>query len=121
MGWKRQSPVTSGSFQDIPVPEGAENIPEYYEDVAVVAFRVHAPSPASLSPVLSSSGGEFSLESLTNGRMTDASELPYGPDGAWIQYEFEEPQTICGISMLMAISAGLRRKAAGRYSGSAIR
>ncbi len=96
-------PVTSGSFQDIPVPEGAENIPEYYEDVAVVAFRVHAPSPASLSPVLSSSGGEFSLERLTNGRMTDASELPYGPDGAWIQYEFEEPQTICGADIMQGI------------------
>ncbi|MGN0201980.1 MAG: glycosyl hydrolase [Candidatus Cryptobacteroides sp.] len=96
-------PVVSGSFQDVPVQESTGGIPEYYEDVAVVAFRVPAPSPASLSPKITSSGGEFTLEQLSNGRMTDVSELPYGPDGAWIQYEFELPQTICGADIMQGI------------------
>ena len=96
-------PVTSGNFQDIPVAEKEGEIPEYYEDIAVLAFRVPAPSPAGLSPKLTCSGGDFTLEQLTNGRMTDVSELPYGPDGAWIQYEFDEPQTIFGADIMQGI------------------
>ncbi|MGN1216310.1 MAG: glycosyl hydrolase [Candidatus Cryptobacteroides sp.] len=96
-------PVCSGSFQDVPVAESTGEIPEYYEDVAVVAFRVAAPSPSGLSPELTFSGGKFTLEQLTNGRMTDVSILPYNPDGTWIQYEFEQPQTVFGADIMQGI------------------
>lgn len=93
-------PVVNGKFQDIPDPEASKDT-EYYSDIAVVAVKVNAPSMASLSPKITSSGGTFTLEQLTNGSMTDAGVLPYSKKGerTWIEYEFDEPQTIYGADI----------------------
>ena len=52
---------------------------------------------AALNPKISSSGGNFSLQKLTDGDLTNADLLAPGLGGAngkaWIQYEFSEPQT----------------------------
>lgn len=103
-------PVVNGRFQDL--NDGGWQEDRYYRDIAVLAFKVKAPSMASLRPKLTCSGGEFTLEQLTNGRISDESELPYLPDGqgAWIQYEFDEPQTIFGADIKCGIwDAGPQR------------
>ena len=100
-------PVVNGKFQDIPDP-GAFKEGEYYSDIAVVAVKVKAPSLANLSPKVTSSGGNFSLEQLSNGRMTDSSTLPYSENGkgAWIVYEFDKPQTVYGADVCGGIYDG---------------
>jgi len=35
--------------------------------------------------------------------MSDIAELPYGPEGAWIQYEFSEAQTVCGADIMQGV------------------
>lgn len=97
-------PVVNGKFQDIPDPEASKDR-EYYSDIAVVAVKVKAPSMASLSPKVTSSGGDFTLDQLTNGSMTDTGVLPYSKkgEGAWVAYEFDEPQTIYGADVCCGI------------------
>ena len=83
---------TTGQFQDL--KRNAKY--RWYSDIAVLAVREPKASRtlAQLGAKVSSSGGSFSLEQLTNGSLTDYNKLPDGNDGfAWIQYEF--PQPVC--------------------------
>ncbi len=93
-------PVVNGKFQDLPDPEAyKEDV--YYDDIAVLAIKVKGPSISSLDPVVASSGGHFSVEQLTDGNFTEASELPYLESGmdSWIRYEFEQPVTVYGADI----------------------
>ena len=100
--------TVSGKFQNIPVlaehSHASGAISErYYTDVAVIAVkRPEADKDlVRLGAVITSSGGNFSLEQLTNGNLTDYGRLPAHESGhAWIQYEFPEPQTIRALSVV---------------------
>ena len=74
-----------------------EKMTPWYEDIAVVAVRVpeEERTLAELAATVSSSGGSFTLEQLTNGDISDGAELPLNASGthAWIQYSFPEPVT----------------------------
>lgn len=104
-------PATTGAFQNIPIPEETSILgihsptsPEYYEDVAVIAYRQQAAdvSLSNLVPKITSSAGSFTLKQLTDGDLAMATLLP--PDTAkgyaWLQYEFEKTQTIKAISVV---------------------
>jgi len=102
---------TSGVFQNLPIPEEIFSLsektaapPEYYEDVAVVAYRIPAANVAmnDLNPGITSSGGKFSLTQLTDGDLAATNLLPSDSlkGYAWIQYEFAQPQTIKAISVV---------------------
>jgi len=71
--------------------------PEYYEDVAVIAYPVDGfEILENLNPKVSSSGGRFTLSELNDGDYKTSSLLPYTKDeDPWIQYEFDSPQTVC--------------------------
>ena len=109
-------PVTSGAFQNIgqnnPLSsnETEEEIPEFYADAAVVAYRIPDGdlSLTDLNPKVTSSGGTFTLEMLTDGDLSTTALLPAAPAGesSWIQFEFERPQTIHSISMVGGGSPG---------------
>ena len=106
---KLPEPFTaSGKFQNIPVlaehTHASGAIAEkYYTDIAVLAVR-RPEADKSLSELgakVTSSGGTFTLEQLTNGDLTDYGRLPAHKSGhAWIQYEFPEPQTIKALSVV---------------------
>ena len=106
---KLPEPYTiSGKFQNIPVlaehshASGAIS-EKYYTDVAVIAIRRPAADKtlAELGAKVTSSGGTFTLEQLTNGDLTDYGQLPAHTSGyAWIQYKFPEPQTIRSLSVV---------------------
>ncbi|EAR14584.1 glycosyl hydrolase [Robiginitalea biformata] len=110
---KLPEPITAtGSFQNaageggIEMSEGHIELPEFYEDAAVVAYRVpdgEVPM-ARLAPRVSSSGGHFTLEALTDGDVHTATELPPGQVGeeVWIQYSFDSPQTFRSYSVVGA-------------------
>jgi len=84
--------------------------PEYYADAAVVAYRVPDSdlSMAELQPKVTSSGGSFNLEVLTDGDVFNTTLLPEAPVGqnAWVQYEFDEPQTIQSVSFAIGGGGG---------------
>lgn len=103
--------TATGPFRNLPLREGfslsaqGENkTPEFYADAAVVAFR--APESdvilSSLNPKITSSGGKFTLEALTDGNIAETTLLPYVRPGenAWIMYEFPEPQSFSSLSIV---------------------
>lgn len=111
-------PSTTGAFQNLGMERGfslsgGESEPprEYYADAVVVAFRVPDQDvPLSeLNPEVTSSGGNFTLEMLTDGDLAATSVLPPVAVGenAWIMYEFEEPQTIQALTIVGGGSGGM--------------
>ena len=103
--------TVSGKFQNIPVlaehshASGAIS-EKYYTDVAVIAVRRPESDRtlAELGAKITSSGGHFTLEQLTNGDLTDYGKLPAHESGySWIQYEFPQPQTIKALSTVNEI------------------
>ncbi|MFD2934699.1 glycosyl hydrolase [Spirosoma flavum] len=110
-----QPPNTTGNFQNVPVGGSmlggpAANLPTYYADAAVIAYRLPAAekSLSTLMPKITSSGGTFSLADLTDGDLAKTSLLPpmeVGQD-MWIQYEFNSPQTVKAFTLTGASSGG---------------
>jgi hypothetical protein len=103
-------PSNTGSFQNI--TNGRKE--EYYADSAVIAYRVRSSevAMADLQPKITSSGGNFDLTSLTDGDVAKSTLLPAAPlnQKAWIQCEFAKPQSIRGLTIVIA-GAGRRRGA----------
>lgn len=103
--------TVSGKFQNIPVQAEHSHASgaiseKYYTDVAVIAVKRPDADRAlsELGAKISSSGGYFTVEQLTNGDLTDYGKLPAHESGyAWIQYEFPEPQTIKALSTVNEI------------------
>lgn len=104
-------PSATGPFQNLTIRNafsltgGKEETPEdFYADAAVVAFKVpDSDVPiASLKPKITSSGGKFSLEALTDGDLVTSSLLPNTKPGedAWIQFEFAQPEKIQSLSIV---------------------
>jgi len=125
-------PTSTGSFQNQQMarrgagPGGGEPQagPEYYADAAVVAFRVtnNDYTLNELKPKVSSSGGKFSLEELTDGDVVKSTLLPAAPAGriAWIQYEFSSPQTIGALTFAASGGAGGMGGRGGTGAGNRI-
>ena len=80
-----------------------EKLTPWYEDIAVVAVKVPEEeiSLAELGATVSSSGGCFTVEQLSNGDISDGPELPLNENGthAWLQYNFPEPVTIRSFTL----------------------
>ncbi|HPF52939.1 MAG TPA: glycosyl hydrolase, partial [Draconibacterium sp.] len=103
-------PTASGSFQNIGHTGGfslggaAPHVPEYYADAVVIAYKIPGAdlSMKELNPKITSSGGKFNLEMLTDGDLVQSSLLPSAGEGqkSWIQFEFSQPQTIASVSMV---------------------
>ena len=100
------------NFQNIELVDGVLSggfigtKPIFYQDAAVVAYRISTSEKtlAELSPKVTSSGGEFSLKSLTDGDLQTGAYLPPKEAGEdmWIQYEFDTPQTFKALSVVGA-------------------
>lgn len=90
-----------GKYQNIPL---RANAPEgYYEDIAVLAYKLpdQDVSMDELKPRVSSNSGSFTLQQLTDGDLTNSRPLYAGRNGmAWIQYEFKDLQTIKAVTVV---------------------
>ncbi|MFZ9660488.1 MAG: glycosyl hydrolase, partial [Chitinophagaceae bacterium] len=86
-------------------------LPSLYKDIAVMAFRLpeNDQSLYELHAKVSSNKGAFTLEQLIDGDLSTTVALP--PDTvagySWIQFEFPEPQTIKGITMVGGGNPGM--------------
>jgi hypothetical protein len=101
---------TTGPFQNIEMQPGfgeavdPSKLPSFYKDVAVVAFKLPEAdkSLSDLGATVTSSGGNFSLQQLTDGDLSSSVLLPRDSAAGfgWIQFAFPQPQTIKAISMV---------------------
>lgn len=94
-------PSVTGPFQNLRIHR-AGLVPEYYRDVAVVAFRKKSGDrPAGLlHPTITSSTAPFNSAILIDGDLEKTVKLavPLSGEKVWIQYEFDLPQTIRSIT-----------------------
>ena len=123
-------PTATGAFQNLrmerrgfgPDTEERQAIPEYYADEAVVAFRIsdYDYSPNELISKVTSSGGKFNLDELTDGDVVKSTLLPAAPAGkiAWIQFEFSNPRTIGAITFAASGGGGGMPGRGGSGSGN---
>ncbi|MDO4185040.1 MAG: glycosyl hydrolase [Bacteroidales bacterium] len=78
-------------------------IPSWYKDLYVIAVKKSADDKtmAELGAKVTSSGGRFTLEQLTDGDLSIAMPLPgdLKQGYAWIQYEFPQATTIKALSV----------------------
>lgn len=103
-------PANTGAFQDESIHDalGSRNaprqIPTYYRDSVVVAYRLppNDLSIASLHPTMSSSGGHPDYAMLTDGNLVNSTSIPIPAPGkaSWIQYAFPHPVTIRSITLV---------------------
>jgi hypothetical protein len=98
--------TTIGKFQNTTSEEllaSTANLEPWYQDVAVIAIRVpeEEKSLSELGAEVTSSGGDFTVEMLSNGDLADGAALPRNPTGthAWIQYSFPVPVTIQAMTL----------------------
>ncbi len=106
-------PTEVGPFQNLEVKGAVTTVAEsevkrpesWYADAAVVAFRLpeNDQSMAALQPKVTSNGGNFDLAKLTDGDYANGMLLPPAPVGqkSWIQFEFQKPVTVYGMSMYL--------------------
>jgi hypothetical protein len=107
----------TGPFQNIlkglEFGESGDNGKQYhfYNDVAVVAYKLPITdvSMRDLNPTVTSSGGKFTLQLLTDGDLETETLLPrdsangYG----WIQFAFAQSRTVKAITMVGGGNAGV--------------
>lgn len=105
-----QPPGVTGPFQNIPLQPGlgeatdVSKLPVFYKDVAVVAYKLPEAdkSLTDLGAVVTASGGNFTLQQLTDGDLSTAVLLPRdtAKGFAWVQFAFPQPQTIKAVTMV---------------------
>lgn len=109
--------TVAGKFQNYGMKKGPSTVDSEpvddtdYTDIAILAVKLPDSyrTLKELGAEISSSGGSFTLEQLTNGDISDTGKLPAGSDGfAWIQYSFPEAQTIRSLSTINEIARNER-------------
>lgn len=110
--------TTVGKFQNVG-DVALQGIEPWYTDVAVVAVRLpeEERSMAEFGASVSSSGGRFTVEMLTDGDLADGALLPGTADGTdgWIRYEFPEPFTVRALTLVGAEIRGQWRSLPPTY------
>ena len=90
-----------GKYQNIPLHANARE--DYYEDIAVLAYKLpdREVPMSELKPKISSNAGSFTLEQLTDGDLASSQPLHAGRNGvSWIQYQFRDLQTIKAVTVV---------------------
>jgi len=103
-------PSNTGAFQNLPIedPGGGMGVPfkapEFYADSVVVGFKIPGSEAAAnqLQPKITWSSGTIDPALLSDGDVAKTVALPKAPEGekAWIQFEYLQPQTIRGLTIV---------------------
>ena len=91
---------TPGTYQNIADGGNAEH---WFQHVATMAVKLPdaEKSMREMGAMVTSSGGHFTVEQLTDGDFDQNLELPLAPgeEYAWIQYSFDRPQMIRALTL----------------------
>lgn len=105
MGKLAHPPATTGAFQNIGVREQfgppSPNLPEFYADAVVVAFRLPlSESNETVQAKITSSGAALDPATLNDGDLEKTTKVPIPAVGSesWIQFEYPSPHTICAVT-----------------------
>jgi hypothetical protein len=98
-------PSATGPYQNLGSGRTeTDPVPEFYADAAVVASRARESdhTTAELQAKVTSSGGTFGLDMLTDGDLAKSILLPAARPGenSWIQIEFPRPQAVTGLTFI---------------------
>ena len=98
-----QPPTITGPFQNIGLQRTESHTnAQFYADAVVVAFREPASeSSAKAAPAkITSSGDGLDAAMLSDGDLTNTTNVPVPEPGSqsWIQFEYPSPQTICSVT-----------------------
>lgn len=101
---------TTGFFQNVPPADNATTFivggttDEWYDDIAVIAVRLNKVEKtlAQLGAKVTCSGGDVTLEKLTDGDLAMPCNLLKNNKGdkAWIQYELKNATTMRALSVV---------------------
>ena len=107
---------TPGTYQNI--ADGGDTEP-WFQHVATLAVKLPDAelSLREMGAEVTSSGGRFTVEQLSNGDYSDAVELPSARDGdyAWIQYTFDRPRLIRALTLAGGETRGIWRNAPSTF------
>jgi hypothetical protein len=99
-------PSIAGRYQDQPLGAGitadaGAPAPDFYRDVAVIAFAVPAVDAAPLQAVVSSSAGPIDATLLSDGHLVKGVTLPFPKNGmaAWLRWDLGRPRAIRGLTL----------------------
>lgn len=102
-------PSTTGRMQNVAAGGdnmlgiSAKQLPRYYADAAVIAYRLSDQEKTlqELEPAVSSSGGPFNINMLNDGDLSKTIHLPFKSENEdmWIQYTFNAPVTFKAFSV----------------------
>lgn len=98
-------PFTTGPWQDLPLtPEpGAEAHPppQYYADVAVLAYPISLIAPLSVPRMTTESGAVLDAARLSDGKYVETVSLPRNADGgeASVLVTFDQPQAVRSLNL----------------------
>jgi hypothetical protein len=104
-------PSNTGAFQNISIhdmlqpPEGSKPAPQFYADSMVVAYKRASTDVTTdaLHAKMTASAGSPDYAMLTDGDLEKTTRIPI-PEAAgqnsWIQYEFDQPQTVRAITFV---------------------
>jgi hypothetical protein len=111
-------PSETGPFQNVAIlygdlftPKPVEGVPNFYRDVAVVAYRLPEAerSPAELHAAVTSSAGPIDAALLADGDLVRGIDIPFGSQNApaWIQFTYPLPQSIQALTVAFPGSGGI--------------
>ena len=102
-------PTVTGAFQNVGIRdslgsrEQPKQIPQFYADSVVVAYRRPASDVpvSSLHPKVTASGGTPDVALLSDGDLEKATGIAIPEPGhdAWIQFEYDQPTTIRSLTI----------------------
>lgn len=109
-GHLQQPPRETGPFQDVPfaaVPFATqEQLPQYYADAAVVAYRLERPQTPQ--PAVTSSSGAIDAARLSDGDLAHPVLLPFGAgQTSWIQFTYPKSERIESVTVAVKRPSGL--------------
>jgi hypothetical protein len=110
-------PKISGPFQDVSNPpspdvdllhvDNGKELPEYYAEVAVIAYRISAGLPATSPPrvTITTSNGPLDAKLFSGGRLRQGVSLPAKEGAAWVHFAYDRPYTIRSAVLATPMSA----------------
>ncbi|NWL32710.1 glycosyl hydrolase [Paenarthrobacter nitroguajacolicus] len=105
-------PSSSGPYQDVPfaaLRKDPIGVPNYYEDVAVVAFPLrggHFPVEPDRLTASGIATGERGADSLTDSRFWPALDIASDDNAPWVMAEFHEPTSVSSVRVGLPVRHG---------------